>query len=196
MDNSTENRIYQKDALEFVTVAAEYCNLLETLGDYTRKRFIATMQKLLSLLYLKALQLEEVEPVYDDPVEKFLTEEEWVAIKNKVSARLGPFDKFVYVNEALTQLEEEETNVALSECFADIYQDLTDFVQLYRNGSVEIMNDALWECRQNFQQYWGARLMSIMQAFHNILFGEKDIDSEEWDEAGDAGYSNENPYVW
>ena len=193
MSNSNEDRVYQKDALEFVTVAAEFCNLLETLDGYGRKRFIITMQKLLSLLYLKALQLEEVEAIFDSPVEKFLTEEEWIAVKTKVSIRLGPFDSFVYVNEALTQLEEEEINVALSECFADIYQDLSDFVQLYRNGSVEIMNDALWECRQNFHLYWGTRLISIMQAFHGILFSGKDIDSEE---LGDADYSNTNPYIW
>lgn len=196
MSNSKEDRVYQKDALEFVTVAAEYCNLLETLDAYARKHFILTMQKLLSLLYLKALQLEEIEPVFNDPVEKFLTEEEWIATKNKVSLRLGAFDSFVYVNETLTQLEEEETSVALSECFADIYQDLSDFVQLYRNGSVDIMNDAIWECRQNFQHYWGIRLVSIMQAFHQILYSGKDIDSDEFDQTGDMDYSNTNPYVW
>lgn len=196
MGNSNEDRVYQKDALEFVTVAAEYCNLLETLDEYSRKRFISIMQKLLSLLYLKAMQLDEVEPFYDDPIEKFLTEEDWIAIKNKVSFRLGAFDSFVFVNEPIALLENEETNVALSECFADIYQDLSDFVQLYRNGSVEVMNDALWECRQNFQQIWGPRLLSIMQAFHNILFGGKDIDSEEWDRADDSNYTNTNPYVW
>ena len=189
-------RVYQKDALEFVTVAAEYCNLLETIDGYGRKQFVETMQKLLALLYLKAVQLEPLEAVFDSPVEKFVTEEEWIAIKNKVSIRLGAFDQFVEVNETDTQLLDEETNVALSECFADIYQDLSDFVELYRNGSVEIMNDALWECRQSFHQYWGPRLLSIMQAFHSILFNTEDIDAAEWDEKKDVDFSSGNPYVW
>ena len=196
MSTDSEHRVYEKDALEFVTVAAEYCNLLENLDGYQRSQFISTVQKLLSLMYLKASQLDKVESIFDEPVEKLVTEEEWIAIKNKVSVLLGAFDLFVEVANTNTQLEDEETQVALSECFADIYQDLADFVELYRNGSVEIMNDALWECRENFQHYWGPRLLSIMKEFHTIIHSGKDLDSEEYQEREGHDFSNDNPYVW
>src|SRR5665811_1865626 len=32
-----------------------------------------------------------------------------------------------------------------------IYQDLKDFVLLYKAGTDEVMNDAVWECRMNFE---------------------------------------------
>ncbi|MEA3446189.1 MAG: DUF5063 domain-containing protein [Bacteroidota bacterium] len=196
MEEHNESRVYEKDALEFVTVAAEYCNLLDTVGGLDRKQFFSTMQQLLSLLYLKAFQIKNVEPMLDSTVEKLLSEQEWIKLKNKVSAKLGNFDIFVEVEEPDSQVEDEEVSVSLSECFTDIYQDLSDFVYLFRNGSVEIMNDALWECQNNFQQYWGSRLLIIMAAFHNIIYNTEDVGSNEFDSKPGEDTTGKNPYIW
>ena len=60
-----ENPIYAHDTLEFVTVAAEYCALLERTtdnGQQTTDELVGTLLKLLPLLYMKVQLLPEEPP--------------------------------------------------------------------------------------------------------------------------------------
>ena len=56
-----ENPIYERNTLEFVTVALEYCTFVETAGNTGLFDFVDKATKLLPLLYLKASLLPEVE---------------------------------------------------------------------------------------------------------------------------------------
>ncbi|MBU0765005.1 MAG: DUF5063 domain-containing protein, partial [Bacteroidetes bacterium] len=165
--------------IEFVTVASEYCGFAEKPDRYNRKDFIDKSQKLLALIYLKASLLPGAEPVFDSGNEKFVTEQDWFRVQDRISVRLGDYDHFIKVGDPIMQFSDDTVSVSISEIFADIYQDLTDFISLYRVGAVEIMNDALWECRLNFEQYWGQRLLGALSALHTINFGREDPDGEE-----------------
>jgi hypothetical protein len=57
----------------------------------------------------------------------------------------------------------------LSEDLADIYQDIKNFVSVFRLENPETMNDALYLCKENFKEYWGQRLTNAMRAFHAIM---------------------------
>jgi len=46
--------IFEKNVIEFVTVAAEFCAFLERAEHMKRKAFVDTSLKILPLLYLKA----------------------------------------------------------------------------------------------------------------------------------------------
>ena len=61
MAKPTENPIYANDTLEFVTVAAEYCALLEKSGERTEDELVGTLLKLLPLLYMKVQLLPEID---------------------------------------------------------------------------------------------------------------------------------------
>lgn len=50
----TSQVIFDKNSIEFVTVAAEYCGFIERARDAERKTFVDTALKILPLLYLKA----------------------------------------------------------------------------------------------------------------------------------------------
>jgi len=65
---------------------------------------------------------------------------------------------------------------SISENIADIYQDLKDFILAYRIGTLDVMNDALWMCRNNFEQYWGQKLVNGLRAIHNLVYGITEID--------------------
>jgi hypothetical protein len=39
------------------------------------------------------------------------------------------------------------------------------------------MNDALWECSDNFGEFWGIRLANLIRAFHILEFGNVDLDN-------------------
>ena len=71
--------------------------------------------------------------------------------------------------DALSNQQAEMTS--LSEGFADIFQDLRDYLTLYNMGTSEMMNDAIWECKKNFKEYWGQRLVNIQRVLHYLLYG-------------------------
>ena len=55
--------IFDKNTVEFVTVAAEFCGFLERARDMKRYDFVDTALKILPLLYLKATLLPPCEPI-------------------------------------------------------------------------------------------------------------------------------------
>ncbi len=173
-----ENLVYSKNILEFVTVAAEYCAFVEIVDQNSKPDFFIKAQKILSVLYLKTSLLPKIEAIYEDGNEKFVGEEDWTFIKNKIVQKIGQHEIFVDVYSVLMSQEDDAENVSLAEIFADIYQDLMDFLTLYRIGHEESMNDALWECQQNFEQYWGSRLLAALSAIHNTIYGGEDLSDE------------------
>ncbi len=80
---------------------------------------------------------------------------------------------------------------SISENMADMYQDAKDFLLLYQTGTNEIMNDAVWECRLNFENFWGQKLVNSMRAIHKFLYsgetiGKLEEDNEDRDENRDT----------
>jgi len=49
---------------------------------------------------------------------------------------------------------------------------LKDFIFAFRMGTTEIMNDALCECKKNFEEYWGQKLVNVLRAIHSLLFSD------------------------
>ena len=179
MNSEAAKNIYTKNTIEFVTVAKEYCSFVEEAEDLKKKDFLFQSQKLLSLLYLKTSMLEEFESVLDVSNEKFVTEGDWDFIKDKIAVLLGETDVFVQIVEPIMQFDDDEINVSLSEIFADIYQDLRDTIAVFAIGDEDMMNDAVWECKLNFEQYWGQRLVTALSEIHNIIYGAEDLEEKD-----------------
>ena len=79
--------IYDKNILEFATVAVEYCAFVTKAADFSKMEFIDKSQKMLSLLYLKASMLPDAsEDDLDGYLEQFVTELEWQSVQDAVSA--------------------------------------------------------------------------------------------------------------
>ena len=181
MEKGLEHVVYSKSVLEFVTVAAEYVIFAESASESTREDFLLKSQKLLPLLYLQSSLLPEMSTELDEMPEKFVQEEDWMAVQQGVAKNLGKFDLFTEVYEPITQQQEDAISVSLSECFADVFQDLADFIQTYRMGDTGMMNDALWYCKEHFEQYWGPRLLVLLNNIHNIMYAD-----ESWKESDDT----------
>ena len=185
--------VYSKEVIEFTAVANEYCSFLGTSSEYTGEQILLFMQRLLPLLYSKSLSLPDVEPVMEESPEKFVTEEEWQAIDERIVVKLGEANDFPEVFD--NRISESELPVigSIAENLADIFQDLKDYLVVYSMGTTDFMNDALWECRENFRLLWGQKLLSTLRAVHNALqnpglIGKEDdhkqIDQEERDTSG------------
>jgi hypothetical protein len=123
-------------------------------------------------------------------IEKDVTQEEWEAVYQTMIKKLENIDEY---KEILDPLNTDEQMNSLSEGIADIYQDLKDFIASYNMGTVEIMNDAIWDCKKNFKEYWGQRLVNILRVLHYLLYSstdklkeddamsQDDFDPENWD---------------
>jgi uncharacterized protein DUF5063 len=176
------NIISSQNVTEFVTVVGEYCVFVENTLRFSKKVFLDKSRRLLPLIYLKASLIPKFDSVFEAENEKFVTEEEWDIIKDSVKQKIGFHDEYREVYDPLTHEQLEQSSASISDNLADIYQDLKNFASLFSAGTEDVMNDALWECQLNFEEFWGQKLLNALKAIHSIYFGEENLDEEEDEE--------------
>jgi hypothetical protein len=176
--NNKVNPVYTKNTIEFVAVAKSFCDFLEQAGKVDKDKFVETMVRLLPLLYLKGTLLPEANEPADDYPESFATEFQYAAIADLVSSLLGEDDTYLEVFHQDIALSDGPLTANISENIADIWQDIYNFVETFRQGYDDAMNDALCVCRNNFAGFWGQSLVNVMRALHAIYYSEKTDDEE------------------
>ena len=174
-----EDIVFSRNTVEFVTVAAEYCAYVERCNEHSRKEFVDTLLKLLPLLYLKAQMLPEAERVSDEGLEDFVTEDSYEVLRMNLYDLLA--DKDSYLDVFVSEMKYSDTPVtkSISEDLADIYQDVKNFVCLFKLGINETMHDAIVECSEHFAEYWGQTLANTLRALHEIRYNTLDEEEEE-----------------
>jgi hypothetical protein len=170
MGNSIKEIAFSKNVVEFVTVANEYCSFVENITELEKDNMIDKSVKLLSLLYLKANLLPESEQISDEPNEKFVTEFDWQFVRNGIEVLLTDDDKYLDFYDSEMNETAEPVSSSISENMADIYQDIKDFLNIYKLGNEELSNDAIHECYVNFRDYWGFRLVNSLRIFHYLIY--------------------------
>ena len=170
--------IYAHDTLEFVTVAAEYCALLEKDEGRTEEELIGTLLKLLPLLYMKVQLLPEVDTDGAFAPSDQVTEDDYNYVRNGVYSLLHEHDEYEMLVWDEDMQTEESRWCSVSEGLADIYQALRNFVAVYQQRVEPCMLDAIWQLRDNFELYWGQTLLDTLRQLHRIRYSttiEKDI---------------------
>jgi hypothetical protein len=173
--NSDLKQVYSNNVIEFVAVANEFCKYMDNADEISGDEMLRIMQRILPLLYLKASLLPSVEPYFDDGNEKFVTEEMWFGIHDTLEKNFGTANEYLEVFDEKINETDRPVISSLAENMADIYQDLKDFLLLYQTGTQEVMNDALWECRMNFENYWGQKLTNSLRAVHKFIYSGEEI---------------------
>lgn len=183
MNNDNNSSVYERDILELVTVAVEFCAYVENAAEKDRKIFISTMQKLLPLLYLKGVlapKYELTEECDADSLSSFVSMENYDIVRNNVAFVMGEYDSFLDVFVEDMKYSDTPILSSVSENIADIYQDLKNFVCAYKDGTVEMRYDAIVMCKSNFENYWGQRLVNVLRALHEINYGERINEDEDY----------------
>ena len=191
--NDSVQPIFDKNTVEFVTVAAEYCAFLERVDSIQFASFVDKTLKLLPLLYLKASLLPECHRMsYAEP-EAFVTEGDYEMLRGKIASLLAEHDDYLEV--CLDDMAYSDTPIKqnISENMSDIYQALKNFICVYRLGLDYTMNDALAVCRESFGDYWGQLLVNAMGALHQIRFSA-DFEAEMSEDEDDGVYSDADLY--
>lgn len=177
-NNESENSIiYSTETIEFVTIANEFCRLLENLNDFSLAEFIKNTYKISSLLHLKVLSFPKPEIKQNLPSETFITEADWHYIDTAISQKLGQYEIFTEIREPANP--DTPINISMSECLTDTYQDLKDFTKIYHIASEDVIINAMYNCKIGFEQFWGTRLLTVLKEFHNLLYGNEELETEE-----------------
>ena len=191
-----ENDLNKQNVEEFLLVANEYCVLLENISDYSKKDFLEKIQKILGLLYLKTSVLTVNENEADDYVEKFVQKEDWQFIQNTLARKLASLESFFDLSTPESLETGNEENISLSEALADIYQDTKDIVSLFQIGNEDSLVAGLFDCKLNFERYWGPRLLAVLSLIHNILYGTANLDDEAQNLTGHPDNKTTNTDNW
>lgn len=172
-----QNLATDPKVLEFITVSAEYCATLERNADYEKEAFVQKMQKLLPLLYLKASLLPRIAESEDGFVQNYVTEDDWNALFFALKDKLGEDVEYLEVFDERMNDSEAPVVASLAENFADIYQDLRDFLTNFHLGTDELIREALWQLQSNFANHWGQYAVNALRAVHHIITTEKQDDA-------------------
>ncbi|MHB9141608.1 MAG: DUF5063 domain-containing protein, partial [Paludibacter sp.] len=124
----------------------------------------------LPLMYLKTTLLDVSESTADDNVERFVSEEDYIFVKEQIEQLLGAEDSFLEVFHPDMALSDTPIAAFISENLADVYQEMKDFAANYQLGDVEIMNNALVACLEAFGEHWGQKLLNALRALHALQF--------------------------
>ena len=93
---------------------------------------------------------------------------------------MGHSDRFIGVVLPEELDPENYEDIRLSDGFADIYQDLKDFVNSYEIGNDNALTAALYECVTNYEKFWGQRLLAILCYLHNFLYHSELYEEDEY----------------
>lgn len=171
--------VFSKVVVEFAAVAKEYCAFLENSTAFKQKQFIQISNSLLPLLYYKASLLPNTEPIHEQGNQKYVTEEYYLALSERIKHFLGQYNDFPEVFDERIVETDEQFSASLAEYLSDVYQDLKDFTMIYQKGQAEEINDALWECKLNFGEFWGIRLANCIRAIHQLAYSNSELIADE-----------------
>jgi len=176
---------YSRNVVEFVAVSNEFCKYAERASELKGDDMLRILQRILPLLYLKASLLPQLEPVFEDGNEKFVTEQDWIKVHDTLREKFGTADEYLEVFDDKMKDSEGPLTSSISENMTDIYQDIKDFLLLYQTGTDEVMNDAIWECRLNFETIWGQKLLNALRAIHRFIYSGEEIGALDREDESD-----------
>ena len=184
--------IFDKNVIEFVTVAAEFCAFLERAKRMKRSTFVDTSLKILPLLYLKASMLPKCETIGDEALETYVTEEIYEILRINLSGLMADKDDYLDVFVQDMVYSDQPIKKSISEDLADIYQDIKDFIFVFQLGLNETMNDSLAICQENFGTLWGQKLVNTLRALHDVKYNQEEEEEEVGNEEGFYEPSDDN----
>jgi hypothetical protein len=167
MSEIPNHPVYSKNVFEIITVANDFCIFLAKIETYSKLEAIDYLQKVCPLLYIKGALLPDVEVLNPDANERFVTEGDWETLFNELRKIFHPDDEFWFIDNSDIN-ENNPIKGSLAEHFADIYQDLKDFLMLYQKNTLDSKENAVSELKRLFPIHWGLRIVNAMKTLHYI----------------------------
>ena len=163
----------QNQLLGVTALSAEYCHTMETCTDMEPGEFVEKMLNLLPRLYLAFTDVKPGEEIFEDEAayfETYVDEDFYESIRRNAETLLGPEDTFLETFEENMKYSDTPIAASISECLADIFQPLFNFISIVRDSEGEKMEAAYRECRENFESYWAQTLCNVLRALNFLKY--------------------------
>ncbi len=170
MSEDSKSIVFSKTVIEVITIANDLCIFLEEFDKYELEFSLLYLQKVLPLLYLKGALMPDLENINQESNERFVIQEQWEDIYNRIKQKTGVIDAFYYVNANA----KTATQASIAEYLADIYQDLKDFLLLYQKNTLTAQENAVHSTKELFETHWGIKLLNCHKAIHSLLYKSSD----------------------
>jgi hypothetical protein len=175
---------------EFVTVAGDYCRLLENASGKRTGELLSELQQLLPLIYLKAAGLPRPKYCYEEEPATFVKEDDYAHIHNAVQQKLDLFNGITGMSPGTLPNQHKLISFGMAERFADLYEELKNFTKLYEVNIPQAMNDAVWICQKSFESSLGITIIDCLQSLHTFIYnknitGSRAIKSDDFGQAPD-----------
>ena len=163
---SNTNYIHHASVTEFLILATSICVYLEEMDCPSKSEFIDKMLCELPLLYSKAHQIPTQMAILDGEPERFVSEIDYDAIREKIAAIFGSDDAYLEVFVEDMRYSDEPITAFISENIADIYQELSDLAHNWAIDDEAVQHDALVTCLEGFTLHWGQKLLNVLRPLH------------------------------
>ncbi len=171
---ANEHYVYHQSTIDFVTIAAQTCLLLEHTNEMEKDELIERLLQLLPILYARTRMLESTQIELDGEPQQFVQEEDYNYILFSLQTLLGTDDTYLTVLTDNQRYTDEPCMATISEDLADIYQELKDMAANFQTGQEAVMNDAVYLCREQFINHWGQKLLNSLAALHALQVNKED----------------------
>lgn len=168
--NNDSNRL-----LEIVGLAKSYCELCQTSFEYTKTEFTDKALDLLPRLYWNFFDLSAgVALGESEYFSEYVDESLYEEVRRGISAVMGASDTFLETFEEDMKYSETPITASISECMADIFQPLFNFVSIVHDSEGAQMEEAFISCKEDFESYWSQTLCNALKALNNVKYSEND----------------------
>ena len=175
---------------DFAEAAANYCALLEDASRLRTGELFSQIQQLLPMLYAKGSLLPRPKYCYEEEPKKFVRDDDYAKIHDNLQQKIGLFLGITHMSPGTKPSQPELISFSLAESFTDIYEELKNFVKLYEVGLPQAMNDAVWICRNSYEQNLGTKLLESLTSLHQLIYnlgagGSRALQDEDFIQGGD-----------
>ncbi|MDE6272804.1 MAG: DUF5063 domain-containing protein [Muribaculaceae bacterium] len=192
MENNQSTEIRHR-LLGITALAARYCVTVENAAESEPKEFIAGMLNVLPRIYIEFNDLDPresyagLEPEEDHPYYgSYVDEDYYENIRRHIETLLGPDDTFLETFEEDMKYSETPIAASISECLADIFQPLYNFISIVKESDADELEGAYRECHENFVAYWSQTLCNVLRPLNNLFY------NNNWPESEDDPFDSEN----
>lgn len=168
----TDNEL-RSQLLTVTALAADYCSALENARNTDKSEFIVEILGYLPRLYWHFSDLEVGGSVIEQDYgffQSYVDEDFYESVRLKVEALMGEDDVFLETFEEDMKYSDTPIASSISECLADIFQPLYNFISVVKESDGAQSVEAYAECRENFVAYWSQTLCNVMRALNNLRF--------------------------
>lgn len=166
--------------LEIVSLSKSYCDVCQEAVQYTKGEFIDRILDLLPRLYWNFFDLSAgISLGESDYFMEYVDEELYNQVKNGISVVMGGSDIFLETFEEDMKYSDTPISSSISECLADIFQPLFNFVSIVHDSEGNDLNEAYIKCKSDFEIYWSQTLCNVLRALNSLKYNE-DNEEETW----------------